>query len=94
MGIQGDKVGVEAGRMHTFTFEPVQYFYAIRLNMIRKADKQGIAITELEAYGKEAIAYEDYEVAEILVDGCNILDNFDEALHCVCDMQGDRSARN
>ena len=68
MGIQGDTAGVEAGSMHAFTFEPV-HTYAIRLNMTRKADKQGIAITELEAYGKEAIAYEDYEIVEVLVQG-------------------------
>ena len=87
MGIQGDTAGVEAGSMHDFTFEPV-HTYAIRLNMTRKADKQGIAITELEAYGKEAIAYEDYEIVEVLVDGCNVLDNFDEALNCVYMVQG------
>ena len=89
LGIQGDTVGVEAGSMHAFTFEPV-HTYAIRLNMTRKADKQGIAITELEAYGKEAIAYEDYEIVEVLVDGCNVLDNFDEALNCVYVVQGNR----
>ncbi|MBS5801378.1 MAG: hypothetical protein KID02_16850, partial [Clostridiales bacterium] len=43
---------------------------------------------ELEAYGKEAIAYEDYEIVEVLVDGCNVLDNFDEALNCVYMVQG------
>lgn len=70
---------VEAGSMQAFSFSLV-HTYAIRLNMIKKEEMKGIAITELEAYGKEAIAYESYEVKEILVAGKNIVNEFDETL--------------
>lgn len=89
MKVQEESMKVEAGKMHTFTFEPV-HTYAIRLNMTRKTDKQGIAITELEAYGKEAIAYDTYEMVKISVDGHNVLGEFNEALTYVYHLQGEK----
>lgn len=77
---------VGAGEMNSFSFDIVST-YAIRLNMKKKADMKGIAITELEVYGKEAIAYDSYEVAKIELDDHNIIDTFDESLNCTYKIQ-------
>nr|WP_307992408.1 sugar-binding domain-containing protein [uncultured Niameybacter sp.] len=69
---------VEGGVMQTFTFNTA-HTYAIRLNMTPQEELKGIGITELEAYGKEAVSHDTYEIEAILVEGKNILDAFDEA---------------
>ncbi|MEG0085630.1 MAG: hypothetical protein RR817_04090 [Niameybacter sp.] len=74
--------------MQTFSFDAV-HTYAIRLNMTRQEHLKGIAITEIEAYGKEAISYESYHVEAILVDGHNIIESFDESLNCTVSVEGD-----
>ncbi|MEG2896142.1 MAG: glycoside hydrolase family 2 TIM barrel-domain containing protein [Niameybacter sp.] len=87
-GLTLNTVGVEAGSMQTFSFDAV-HTYAIRLNMTRQEHLKGIAITEIEAYGKEAISYESYHVEAILVDGHNIIESFDESLNCTVSVEGD-----
>ena len=87
--ISASTESVETGSMKAFSFDLV-HTYAIRLNMTKKDEMKGIAITEIEAYGKEAIAYESYEVKEILVDGNNIINEFDETLNYTYTTKGDQ----
>lgn len=67
----GEITDASAGEMTEYTFDTVKT-YAIRLNMTKKDAMSGIAITELQAFGKEVRMYDSFDVTSVMVGGTDI----------------------
>lgn len=73
----GEITDAEKGKMTEYSFDTVRT-YAIRLNMTKKDAMSGIAITELEAYGKEVQLYDNFEVTSVKLGDTDITEALQE----------------